>query len=39
MCGIENCGRHIKAASREPWKGLFVDKELDAAVTSVCTHS
>lgn len=35
VCGASKCNRHGKAPNREPWRGLFVDPELDSAVDSV----
>lgn len=35
VCGASKCNRHGKAPNREPWRGLFVDPELDSAVESV----
>lgn len=35
VCGIVKCNRHLAAPNREPWRGLFIDKELDDAVDSV----
>lgn len=35
VCGASKCNRHGKAPNREPWKGVFVDANLDSAVESV----
>lgn len=37
VCGASKCNRHGKTLNREPWKGIFVDQDLDSAVESVCS--
>lgn len=35
VCGIVKCNRHISAPNREPWRGLFITRELNDALDSV----
>lgn len=35
VCGVIKCSRHLAAPNREPWRGLFITKELDDALDSV----
>lgn len=35
VCGIIKCNRHLSTTNREPWRGLFITKELDDALASV----
>lgn len=39
VCGASKCNRHGIAPNREPWKGIFVDANLDRAVESVSCSS
>lgn len=35
VCGAVKCNRHLSTPNREPWRGLFIIKELDDALASV----
>lgn len=35
ICGIIKCNRHLTAPDREPWRRLFITRELDDALASV----
>lgn len=35
VCGVIKCNRHLQAPNREPWRGLFISRELDDALASV----
>lgn len=35
ICGIIKCNRHLTAPDREPWRRLFITRELDDALSSV----
>lgn len=35
ICGVIKCNRHLSTPNREPWRGLFIIKELDDALASV----
>lgn len=35
VCGVIKCNRHLTAPNREPWRGLFITRELDNALASV----
>lgn len=37
ICGIIKCNRHLTAPDREPWRRLFITRELDDALASVST--
>lgn len=39
VCGVVKCNRHLTAPNREPWRGLFITKELNDALASVSIHS
>lgn len=38
ICGIIKCNRHMTAPNREPWRSVFVSRELDKAVESLYTN-
>lgn len=38
VCGVVKCNRHLAAPNREPWRSLFVSKELDDALDSLYTN-
>lgn len=35
ICGIIKCNRHLSAPDREPWRRLFITRELDDALARV----
>lgn len=36
ICNIIKCTRHLTAPDREPWRRLFITRELDDALAVVC---
>lgn len=38
VCGIVKCNRHLTAPNREPWRSMFISKELDDALDSLYTN-
>lgn len=38
VCGIVKCSRHLAAPNREPWRSMFITKELDDALGSLYTN-